>query len=172
MSFFSIMGRMIEGKPAFEDESQQKDGNEEAQPSAQESKPTAPQSTIDKSNENTFPVVYVKRVKVSLNGNNMEVYAQIVNEWSEEIMLDKIRLANATQEIDNTLRGNEEREFLIYRGPKLSNECFEAQLDYKTQNEGDYFQAVHDVKCTYDASDKTYTIDEMRLRRPIRDIYG
>lgn len=165
MSFFDFMSRMVEGKPVFEEENKN--------PVMKEAEITdQPQPPIDKANDRTFPVAYVKRLKTNLSGRNMDVYAQIVNSWTDEVMLDKIRIGDAVREIDNFLKSNEEREFLIYSGPKLSKECFEAQLDYKTKEEGDYFEAVHDVKCTFDPADKTYTLSEMRLHPPIRDIYG
>lgn len=168
MSFLNFMSRMIEGKPVFDESN----GAAEKPQQPQKNEAAATPSSIVKGSDSTFPVAYVKRMKTNFNGSKMEVYAQIVNEWHDEIMLDKITIGGAVRELDSSLRAGEEREFLIYSGPKLQNECHEAQLDYKTQNEGDYFQAIHDVKCTYDGSDKTYGLDEMRLRRPIRDIYG
>jgi hypothetical protein len=86
-------------------------------------------------------------------------------------MLDKIRLLNTTRELDSFLRGGEEREFLVYDGPKLQKEYHEAQIDYKTQREADYFQATFDVKFNYHGNDGTYTVSEMHLHGPIRDIY-
>jgi hypothetical protein len=165
MSFFDFMSRMVEGKPVFEEENKN--------PVLKEADmANEPQPAVDKGNDRTFPVVYVKRLKTNLNGRNMDLYAQIVNSWTDEVMLDKIRIGDSIREIDDFLKSNEEREFLIYSGPKLSKECFGALLDYKTKEDGDYFEAVHDVKCTYDQTDSTYTLSEMRLHLPIRDIYG
>lgn len=165
MSFFSVLGRIVAGKPAFEDRGQMR----QPQPGAPE---TPPSSAIRKGDDSSFPVVYVKRVKTDSNGNNMDVYVQIVNTWPDEVMLDKILVAGKTHEINDFLPGGHEREFHIYSGPRLEKQYLEALLDYKTVHEGDYFQAVHDVTFTYHAADRTYIIDEMHLRRPIRDIYG
>lgn len=85
-------------------------------------------------------------------------------------MLDKVLIFNATRELDAFLRANEEREFLVYSGPKLQQQYREAQLDYKTRREGDYFRSVHDVTFTYQP-DKTYNVNEVRLLPPVHDIY-
>jgi hypothetical protein len=145
MSFFDFMSRMVEGKPVFEEENknpvaQQAETVDQAQP------------RIDKANDRTFPVAYIKRLKTSLNGRTMDVYGQIVNSWTDEIMLDKIRINGSTREIDNFLKAGEEREFLIYSGPKLTKECFEAQLDYKTKEEvrsTHLIKPMPSMKCGY-----------------------
>ena len=86
-------------------------------------------------------------------------------------MLDKIRLLGTKRELDTFLRAGEDREFLVYKGPKLQHEYHHAELDYKTVREGDYFRSVYNVSFTYNSMDKTYTINEMHLEHPIRDIY-
>lgn len=162
MSFFEVIKRVAQGKPAFEDKNQ----SEQQQPEA------PPQLAIRKGDDSSFPMVYVKRVKTDFNGSNMDVYCLIVNTWTGEVMLDKIRVAGRTREIDAFLQAGQENEFHVYSGPRLEKQYHEALLDYKTVHEGDYFEAVHDVTFAYHAQDRTYSIDEMRLRRPIRDIYG
>jgi len=102
----------------------------------------------------------------------MQLYCYIVNSWPEEVMLDKIRIFNTTRELDTALRPHEEREFLIYDGPALTREYHEAQLDYKTHKEGDYFQTVHTLTFAYNTSDKTYLPSDIHVDGPVRDIYG
>lgn len=170
MSFFDIVGRMLQGQPGFVDEGKKDGGRQPNDEGAQE--PQKPKSEIRKFDDSSFPVVYVKSTKTNLRGNDMEVYCRIANTWPEKVMIDKIRIGNFVNELDDFLEGNEEQEFLVYKGPRFTREEFEAQLDYKTQNEGDYFRAVHDVKYMYHDEDKTYSISELRLRRPVLDIYG
>lgn len=163
--FFDVLKRLAQGKPGFENE-------EDVAAQKPEPVPNEPQATIRKGDENSFPVVHVTRLAPRLNGARLQVYGWIVNMWPEEIMLDKIRAFGGVRELDSFLRGHEEREFLLYDGALPTRQEYEALLDYKTQHEGDYFEAIHDVKYTYRAEDKTYIPDEMRLRHPIRDIYG
>jgi len=169
-SFFEFMDRMIAGKPVFDDSSHKESTPIPQPPSQKEDTPL--QSTIQKGNDSTFPRVYIKHTTTRLNGNNMQVYCQIVNTWPEEIMLDKITVLGTVRELDDFLKGGQEREFLVYSGAKPSRQYYEAQLDYKTCKEGDYFQAIHDLTFLYNENDKTYTVNEIRLRSPIRDIYG
>jgi hypothetical protein len=101
----------------------------------------------------------------------MQVFGHIINTSPAEIMLDKIRILGKTVELDSYLRPGEERQFTIYNGPTLQREAHhEAQLEYK-MGDGDYFATVHEVRFK-PQPDKTYSIDELRYRAPVRDIYG
>lgn len=163
-SFFEFMKRAVEGKPIFDDAAATSPTTEK--PSVEPSQPA-----IRKGDDHSFPVVYIKRATTKFGSTDMQVYARIVNTWHEEVMLDKIYILNVKRELDTFLRAGEEREFLVYSGPKISQQHHDAQLDYKTRGEGDYFQSVHDVTFTYH-SDKTYSINEIRFDPPVRDIYG
>ena len=127
---------------------------------------------IVKGQASSFPVVRIKNLKPHINGNRLQLYCYIVNDWPEEVEVDKIRIFDTKRELDTPMAGHEEREFLIYDGPALTREHHEAQLDYKTHKEGDYFETVYRVTFAYNANDKTYLPSEMHLEGPVRDIYG
>jgi hypothetical protein len=131
-----------------------------------------PGPSFDKSNENTFPVVYIRSAKTNINGNKVQVYCQIMNAFTAPIQLYKITLFATTRNLGAVLHSNEVRELLVYDGPPLMREYPEIYLDYKTENEKDYFQAVHEATFSYHPDDKTYTVSNITLRHPIRDIYG
>jgi hypothetical protein len=171
MAFFEFMKKMVEGKPVFEDGSTKEDTNKPSDISQVSPAVGTDKSAIRKHEDGTFPVVEIRQVKTHLDGNNIQIYCHIRNEWEHEVMLDKIRLLGTKRELDTSLRGGEDREFLVYKGPKLQHEYHEAEIDYKTAREGDYFQAVYHVTFTYNTADKSYTINEMELDLPIRDIY-
>ena len=165
------MKRMIEGKPVFDVQTKQADDKLGDAPAVLH--PAAPEEPkIRKEDVRSFPDVHVKHVTTHFEGNKMKVYCHIVNTWHKEVMLDKIKILGTTREIDNFLRANEEREFLVYDGPKITKQYLEAWLDYKTQREGDYFETIHDVRFMYHEQDKTYSINDMKVRLPVRDIYG
>lgn len=176
--FFDFLDRMVRGEPVFDDQQEQgkqpTPASDEAKLAGQQSAPTPAEPTgpvIRKGDESSFPVVRIKKLTPRINGDKMQVYGWIENEWPEEIMLDKIRWLGTTREIDSFLKGRESREFLLYDGPLREREDREALLDYKTQRDGDYFQAVHDVTFTYLQNEKRYSVNEARLEH-IRDIYG
>lgn len=167
--FFESMKRMAQGKPLYDDPNVMP-SHSDAQPQSHEVE--SHQSRIQKGNDRTFPVVYVKRTATRMNGSNMQVSVHILNTWPEPVELDKIRLLGTTHELDAPLRSNQEREFVVYNGPRPKNKVTQAQLDYKTHHERDYFEAIHDVTFMYHDDDQTYSVDQLRLRMPIRDIYG
>jgi hypothetical protein len=169
---FEFMRRMAEGKPVFEDaDAHDEPKKQEDQSISPDPVVQQPEPLIRKNEDQTFPVVEIKRVTTHLDGDNIQIYCHFKNTWEQEVMLDKIRLLDTTHELDTFLRGGEDREFLVYKGPKLRHEYHEAQVDYKTVKEGDYFRAVYDVTFTYNPMDKSYTVNEMELHLPIRDIY-
>lgn len=165
MGFMDFLGRMAGGKPIFDEDTSAKE-NATAPPEAD-----LLESTLQKSDSHTFPNVHVKRVSTRLNGATMQVYCQILNTWNQEVMLDKITLLGVKHEIDDYLSPNEEQQFLVYDGPMPADQNREAFLDYKVRDTGDYFQSVHDVTFMYHDDSKRYSVNEMRLRLPIRDIY-
>lgn len=165
MGFLDFINRMIQGKPVFEAK------QESTQSGAITQSQEDPKTGIRKGDEQSYPVVKVPRITNHEDDNHIRVYCHILNTWPEEIMLDKIRIFGTKRELDGFLRGGEEREFLVYDGPRLQKEIREAQIDYKTQKEADYFQATFDVTFNYHESNKAYTVSEMHPRGPIRDIY-
>lgn len=169
MGFFDFMTKMAAGRPIFDDSGARDVVSEQSQ--SPEPRPKS-EPVYDKANDHTFPVVEIRRVTSHLSGNQMQIYCMLSNNWKEELMLDKIYLLDTKRELGTVLRSGEARDFLVYSGPVLTHEYHEAQLDYKTQREGDYFAAMYDVSFVYHGDSKTYTLDDMKLRLPIRDIYG
>ncbi len=170
--FFESMKRMAQGKPLFDPNDQEPSFDRKPAEAAAPAPLHEEESLIQKGHDRTFPVVYVRQINVRDDGKRMQIYARIINTWPQEIELDKIRLLNTHHELDMALRPNEEREFLIYNGPRVTHEYREAFLDYKTHREDDYFEAIHDVGFFYNQNEKNYTVDEIKLRLPIRDILG
>lgn len=127
---------------------------------------------IQKDDENTFPVVQITRVKAHVNGEHLQVYCYIQNNWSGPIELDKITIFDTKRELDTVLRAGEARDFLVYDGLVLRKEHYDVVLQYKTQKEGDYFAAEHTAKFSYRSQDDTYEVGDIQLNEPIRDIYG
>jgi hypothetical protein len=127
--------------------------------------------SIIKGQDSSFPLVFIRRLKPHTNGSHLQLYCHIVNDWPQEVELDKIRIFDTKRELDTILSTHEEREFLIYDGPTLTREYHEAQLDYKTKKEGDYFQTVHTITFAYNAPTKTYLPSDAHVHGPVRDIY-
>lgn len=194
-SFFEGLRRLTQGKPVFDPNEGQSPGvditqqGQDAQPTAQQPwmqtppqpaqpatpaqpAPTAqPEPIIDKANNRTFPVVYIKHTRALVNGNNMQVYCRIANSSPMDIDVHSIKLLGTETSMRFPLHPGGEKEFLIYNGPRLQGTQYhDAKLHYKTGN-GDYFEAYHDIRFMLNGADKTYIIDEINLHPPIRDIF-
>jgi hypothetical protein len=128
--------------------------------------------TIQKDDENTFPVVQITKVKPHVNGDRLQLYCYIQNNWGKPIELDKIQIFDTKRELDTVLRPSEARDFLVYDGPVLRREHGDVLLQYKTQEKGDYFAAEHTAKFSYRSQDDTYEVSDIQLNEPIRDIFG
>jgi hypothetical protein len=178
--FLDFMKKMVEGKPVFEDENKTAAPQSQDAPKSPFGAPVLPtnstppdgnESKIVKHQPNTFPVIEVRRVKTHDDGTNIQVYCQLQNTWDEEILIDKIRVLDRKIELDFYLPPGDVRDFLVYKGPRLRREDKHAEIDYCTSRDKDYFRAEFIVKYTYNQEEGTYTIDEMVLDDPIRDIY-
>lgn len=183
---FESIKRMAQGKPVFDANDSNagwndKDGNardvqqQDAGQQAAAQQPQKPQGRSDgviKGQASTFPVVVVKRTRTQLSGTNQAVYCSIVNRSNVAVEVKKIRLGGSSRDLGGFLRAGEEREWLCYNGPRFSSEVYrEASLDYMVDETRDDFQSIYDVEYQYE-SDKTYSIEELHWRQPIRDING
>lgn len=177
MGFFEGLKRLANGEPVF----QEGDGKDRsafdtsAKPPQQQGDHGAQQkheTGIVKGQASTFPVVVVKRTRTQLSGNNQNVYCSIINRSNLAVEVEDIHLAGQSRKIGGFLRPGEEREWLCYSGPRHTGESHkEATLDYKVEENGDYFQSIYDVEYQIE-TDRTYSVEELHWRQPIRDIYG
>ncbi len=184
-TFFEAMKRIIQGKPVYDASNetpiqeeqpldpQQPQLSENENPEMTQGQPAeAEHSPILKNDARTFPVAFIRKTVTRFNGPTMQVCCFIQNNFSEPLDLHKIELMGREVELKRPMRPNEEREFVVYEGPQLdSPNEHQALLVYKTEA-GDYFEAVHDIRFKFNYVAKTYFVDEINLRLPIRDIYG
>ncbi len=190
MSFWKAMGRMIAGQPVYQqtdkpvesarDEDAKNwqegilpDDSDHVQPGDDVTQDVKPQDTAPFTTQNgqkIIPEIRVGRCETHLSGDNIELWIVIKNTSEVEIMLDKIVMLGRTTELDRFMKPSEDREFMVYRGPKLKNGSYtKAQIMYKLVATGDYFCADQEVRYHVE-SDGDYVVDELHLIHPIRDI--
>ncbi len=196
-TFFQALGRIIQGKPVYTandqpppnappdpmgplsspiaDPFQTNEASEPTEPGAAASTESSPENeepAILINDPSTFPIAYVKRTMTRLNGEDMQVYAYIVNNAGVPIDLHKIHILGREEELKHFMRPGDDREFLIYEGPLVNGtDDHEAVLIYKTES-GQYFEAVHDIRFTFNQTAHAYCVDELRLRSPIRILHS
>ena len=181
---FESFKRLVVGEPVFNAHDNEqgwmdKDGNARtqaqpapAEPQSSAGKPAERKTGVVKGQSSTFPVVVVKRTRTQSNGSGQTVYCSIVNRSNETVEVDEIEMEGSSRRLGGYLRPGEEREWLCYSGPRSASASHKAaSLNYKIEETGDYFQSVYDVEYEYE-SDKTYSVEELHFRAPIRDIYG
>lgn len=188
MGFWQTVGRIMQGETAFEvpqsprsdawddDDSPTDDYAEErafkqehaTQPGV--STPSA-NGLYDSHGVKHIPVAAVDRLKCHEKGDRMEVWAILENRSDRPIELDKIIVCGQREELDYILGPGGQRQVLIYRGLKMTHDSYKkAELYYKDTQTGDYFRADHLIEYHYEAAEKHYTIDELKLLMPIRDV--
>ena len=173
---FESLKRMAEGKPVFDANDANNNKPTQQPGAARPPADGAPQghhgTGVVKGQASTFPVVVVKRTRAQLSGKNQNVYCSIVNHSNLAVEVEEIHLNGASRKIGGYLRPGEEREWLCYSGPRRTSEAYKvATLDYKVEQDGDYFQSIYDVEYQIE-NDRTYSVEELHFRSPIKDIYG
>lgn len=116
-----------------------------------------------------LPVVQIVRVDTRVKDAHMEVYAYIRNDFHQRMELDKVRIFGTMRELDNWLDPNESKIHLLYSGPRMTHTNYrECEVVY-LQPDGDYFASIHYIDYQLE-SDKTYSVKDLQLRHPIRDV--
>jgi hypothetical protein len=159
MGFFDTLGRLAKGEQPFQNPEEHDGSHSEGQGNHAQTH----------SGPKHLPEVAIEEFRVHDDGHHMECEASIKNETDKTIELDKVIMLGVKRELDSFLRPHEEREFVIYSGPRPANnyndDCY---LQYKDET-GDYFQANHYVELER-LQDNTYKIRRIRFIGPIKDI--
>ncbi len=127
---------------------------------------------IIQGNESTFPVVRITKVSPRVNGDTLQIYCYIQNDWSHPVELDESHIFGIERKLGAVLNPGEVQELLVYDGPVLKKEHQEVELQYKTHAEGDYFKAKFMPSFNFNAQTETYEVSDFRPSEPVRDIYG
>jgi len=180
MGFWDVAKRMIQGKPAFEapQEKPQKQFDEwgdPVEPTTQADDSVGDQERVHRNQrvKGGYKVVAeaaIVGVRPHYSGDYVELWARIRNLSHFDIMLDKIYIFGAKQELDYVLTPGNEREFMIYQGKKLMHNSYKyAELYYRDQGSGDYFCAAHMIEYRHE-SDGSFEVVDLELVRPVKDV--
>lgn len=176
MGFWDVVGRMAQGKPAFEDPN--------ASSAAQSVPPTpvAPSSApapayplnktpVDASGRKIIPEISIHNCRSYLNGNRIEVRAWVKNHSEYEIEIDKVSLLGSTTQLDRRLRPGESHEMKFYQGAVPTTDRNDnASVDYILVRSNDYFRAEFMIEFEYIANQKIYLVEEFHPEDHVRDI--
>jgi hypothetical protein len=165
MGFLDGLGRMIAGKPVFEDGSQPKEQSNAGEPQAPVSS-----GLRDEKGYKIIPDIEVKNVRSRRDGDKLTVTAWVTNKSDQRIRIDYIYLLGEKKQINQELNSNQARELMLYQGstPHDENER-DAQIVYRLQENMDLFQNDYDVEFNRE-SDGAYTVEELHEDGSTRDI--
>lgn len=166
MGFLNGLGRMLQGKPVFEDPNQVTQAHDSQAISSQ----AGDRTPTDSHGNKIIPEIRIAHCRSRINGSSMTTTAWLTNTSSVEIELDKIIVAGVRTELDRRLTAGSGHEVIVYRGPIMMNDHNQrADLQYKTVPGGDYFLARFDIE--YDRQPSgTYMLEDFQPQSTIRDI--
>lgn len=181
MGFWTILGRMIAGKPAFEvsDMDQASQTDELGAAPVAGTTPAAPSlpggsidngHRLDEFGRKIIPQVQISRLQAHISGEHLAVSAFIHNLSAIEVELDRINIFGHVLKLDRWLKPGEEHETVVYRGSSLQTSAYKtAELYYKDCGSGDYFCARHQLDYRQEA-DGHFLPHSIHLLHPIQDV--
>lgn len=182
MGFWTIVSRMIAGKPAFEvsDLDRASRADEFGASPAAEAPTVIPDlpggghldrgRRLDDQGRKIIPTIQIVRLQSHLSGEHLEVSAFIHNLSAIEVELDRVNIFGQTLKLDHWLKSGEEHEIVVYRGPSLQATAYKtAELYYKDCGSGDYFCAHHQLDYRQEG-DGHFLPHSIHLIHPIQDV--
>lgn len=171
MGFFDAMGKMIQGKPVFQDDPT-KQGAQQEDHFVEKNTPRLDTShtPLDGHGQKIIPEITVTRVEGHVSGDNLDLWVTIHNSSEVSLFIDKIHVLGQKMDLNYDLAPGMERQMSVYKGPTLRTNAYtNADVDYRVVETGDYFQARFYVEYDFE-QDGTYLPNDFNLQRPIRDI--
>lgn len=172
MKFFETIGRIISGQPIFIDPEtiKSKKHKTEAESTHPQSTEHVKPKTLDEKGHKIIPNVYIKHCLPTLDSDELIVWAYIRNDSDYRVKVHKIEIVGQVHPLEHFLEPHDEVNLLVYDGKRLNSDtAHEAMLYYELLDTNDYFCASHNIKYKREL-DGTYTIVELTIIHPVRDI--
>lgn len=163
MGFLQGLGRILAGKPVFTAE----DNN--ALPPVDNTSSQLDDKTVGAQGRKIIPEIDITRVRPTLSGSNLDVWATIQNTAEVPIFIDKIRFLGQKYELDRYMNPGDSHQCRIYKGSAFTNSPpSDASVDYRLEANGDYFQARFNVD--FYVQDDYYLPEDFNRDGSVRDI--
>ena len=178
MGVWDVLKRIAQGKPAFEMPKSSDDWDDDA-PTTDFAEDRAEKRNIahirdglvDEKGYKHPPVVEVTHVKTQPDhAKAFDLWVTIRNNSDREVHLQKMTIFGSSFAFNYPLHAHDQRVFHVYKGPLLTHDGHHtASIYYCDTPSGDYFRADHFIEYHFE-HDSTYTVTELRLMKPIKDI--
>lgn len=190
MGFFDALGKIVSGKPVFENKNQAQQQNDywddHLVPHDDDRDPyvhTAQGQTDDKlervaggkRTDNSGQKIVPELEVIDLDdrydsGDTMELWGTIRNRAAFEVFVDKIVIFGQTRELDRALASGEQYQFKLCQTKRPTSDAYKkAELYYRDNAAGDYFCAEHLIEYGVDSAGR-WEVKNLRLMRPIKDV--
>lgn len=162
MGFFGGLGKIIAGKPVFED------------PGAPAALPTAANKPehvfVDEHGNKIIPEIEIAHVHNHRDGEHLTVTVWANNRSNERVRIDSSYVLNQKQQFNRELTPGQARELVLYNGPTPHDDHnHRAELIFRLMADDDLFKIVYHVTFTRE-SDGGFLINELHHDGPTRDI--
>lgn len=173
MGFFGVMGRLLQGKPAFVDpkfEQAGKTGTEAQAFNPMAAHRSPEDQVVDSQGRKIIPELKIEHLKSHRNGNQMMTVGWVTNTSTHRVRVDDIHILKQKVVLHRELGPGEAHEIQFYHGPVAVNDYeHKAQIAYRLLENGDCFRADYNVEYNRD-QDGMYTIEELHPEHPIHDV--
>lgn len=163
---FSVLGRMLRGKPAFvpkpgDTRPVSVDGSNTQQPAS---------PYFGSDGRKRLPHVYIEEVDFNSNEDRAELWGVVMNNSEFEVELDKALLFGRSVELDYRMPPGQSRQFRLYQGAAFrAQPTGYVELQFKLTGNGDYFSNQHVIISRKD-SEGVYEILRLDSSSVPRDI--
>ena len=177
MGFWDVVGRIAQGKPAFEVPPARGEDWDDDAPTVdyaedREAKQAAAHPETGLYDEKGYkhpPVMAATHVKTDLNRQSFDLWVTLKNQSDRDAHLDKMIIFGSTFGLNYPLSAGDQRVFRIYSGPLLTHDNYhKAELYYRDSPTGDYFRADHLIEYHYEH--EAYQVVGLKLLMPINDV--
>lgn len=167
MGFWSAVGKILQGKPVFENPEHLGSDRDDVE-SADAAVPAKP--GYDEKGQKIIPKISISRCQSHMSGDRMQVWVWVKNEAAVPVRLERTTMIGATRQLGNFLSPGEQEQVELYNGsrPRI-NSYTKAEMYYMQINTNDYFCAEYEVEYEYE-SDGTYTVSELHPYSYVKDV--
>lgn len=175
MGFFEGFGRLLAGKPVFEnpDDPEPEDGDSDGLENEYPTQPTvapAGNPLRDANGRKVIPDIKIEHVKSSRNGTTMTVEAWVTNHSDLAIRLDDWHILGQRTQLHHELSPGQCHQMILYRGSVAPSEHDNrSKLTFRILANTDEFEINYRIEF-YRTSDGVYMIEEFHPEGETRDI--
>jgi hypothetical protein len=166
MGFFNSLGRLLQGKPVFQDETPKSET-----PSAQPLSVSSKQSPlVNEYGYKNIPHISLEHVKAHRAGDDMTVTGWVTNHSDRRIRVDHVLVLGQKQIFQRELEPGKGHELTVYKGKCAHNEYeAHAELVFRISENGDLFKNAYHVEFNRE-SDGKFVVEEFHEDSPVQDI--